>query len=194
MARERTRQRKRPARRRNEVLAIATAKEPQGGARLEAGIIEHALQLALGAIPAPAFVVRANGEIVRANEAGWAWAKEDAARSQESLAKAMDDPAVLPCRVTVLPATDHVRHALIVLEIAALDEMKSLEQAVRRWSLTPRQAEVLALLAEGKTNRLIAATLGCSERTVEIHVAALLEKADCESRAELIAQFWKPAR
>jgi len=50
--------------------------------------------------------------------------------------------------------------------------------------LTPRQAEVLALLAENLTNMEIADRLFVSPRTVENHVAAVLDKLDVVSRAD----------
>jgi DNA-binding NarL/FixJ family response regulator len=60
----------------------------------------------------------------------------------------------------------------------------------RRYSLTPRQARVLAQLAWGKSNKTIAATLGCAEVTVEVHVTAILSKLGCANRAEAVARFW----
>jgi DNA-binding CsgD family transcriptional regulator len=51
--------------------------------------------------------------------------------------------------------------------------------------LTDRQLEVLALLAEGRTNTEIAARLVVSPRTVDNHVAALLRRLDVRSRREL---------
>jgi DNA-binding NarL/FixJ family response regulator len=62
--------------------------------------------------------------------------------------------------------------------------------AAARWSLTARQREVLALLAEGLATRHIAAELGISERTVGAHLAVMYEKAQVESRAELVARVW----
>lgn len=56
--------------------------------------------------------------------------------------------------------------------------------------LTPRECDVLALVANGHSNRRIADNLGCSSRTVEVHVSRLLEKSNCDSRAELIARVW----
>lgn len=53
--------------------------------------------------------------------------------------------------------------------------------------LTPRETQVLACLAGGRTNRAIAAALGCGERTVETHVSRLLAKTDCASRSEIVA-------
>jgi DNA-binding NarL/FixJ family response regulator len=47
--------------------------------------------------------------------------------------------------------------------------------------LTPREREVLALMAEGRTNIGIAERLYLSERTVETHVASILAKLDLAS-------------
>nr|WP_274387500.1 LuxR family transcriptional regulator [Salsipaludibacter albus] len=54
--------------------------------------------------------------------------------------------------------------------------------------LTPRQAEVLDLLAEGLTNNEIADRLVLSVRTVDHHVAAILQKLDVASRHEAVEQ------
>lgn len=56
--------------------------------------------------------------------------------------------------------------------------------------LTPRQVEVLELVARGKTNKEIAAVLGRSEGTVEVHVTNLLRKYGASNRAGLVAMFW----
>ncbi len=67
------------------------------------------------------------------------------------------------------------------------------QEAVRqRWeNLTAREREVLALVAEGMSNRHIATILGLSEHTVETHVGHLLSKLDISSRAEAIAWAWQ---
>jgi DNA-binding NarL/FixJ family response regulator len=54
--------------------------------------------------------------------------------------------------------------------------------------LTPREREVLDLLAEGLPNRAIAARLGISEHTAKFHVNAVLGKLGVESRAEAIVR------
>ena len=53
--------------------------------------------------------------------------------------------------------------------------------------LTPREREVLALLAEGLTNRVIAERLVVSEHTVHRHVTSILRKLDLPSRAAAAA-------
>lgn len=50
--------------------------------------------------------------------------------------------------------------------------------------LTPREQEVLTLLARGLTNRAIAFELAISEHTVKFHVNALLSKLGAQSRTE----------
>ena len=53
--------------------------------------------------------------------------------------------------------------------------------------LTARELEVLALLAEGASNKLIARRLGISAHTAKYHVASLLEKLDAVSRTDAVA-------
>ncbi len=52
--------------------------------------------------------------------------------------------------------------------------------------LTEREREILALIAAGHQNREVAAQLGISPRTVEVHKARIMEKLECRSLAELI--------
>ncbi|MGB0966051.1 MAG: response regulator transcription factor [Litorivicinus sp.] len=51
--------------------------------------------------------------------------------------------------------------------------------------LTPREREVLALMVEGKANKVMSVDLGVSQRTVEIHRARVMEKMEAKSLAEL---------
>lgn len=51
---------------------------------------------------------------------------------------------------------------------------------------TPREAEIIRLLAEGKTNKEIAALLGIAVRTIETHRSKIMLKLDLHSLAELI--------
>jgi DNA-binding NarL/FixJ family response regulator len=53
-------------------------------------------------------------------------------------------------------------------------------------ALTPRELEVLELLAEGLSNRLIAGRLGISEHTAKFHVNAILDKLGAETRTEAV--------
>ncbi len=53
--------------------------------------------------------------------------------------------------------------------------------------LSPREAEVLALLAEGAPNKVIARRLGISVHTAKFHVAAILVKLGAVNRTDAIA-------
>jgi two-component system, NarL family, nitrate/nitrite response regulator NarL len=50
--------------------------------------------------------------------------------------------------------------------------------------LTPREREILCLLAEGQSNKVIARNLGISDGTVKLHVKAILRKLKVHSRVE----------
>ena len=52
-------------------------------------------------------------------------------------------------------------------------------------ALTPREVDVLRLLAQGHTNRQIAAALSLSVRTVESHRSSIMDKLGLHSRADL---------
>jgi DNA-binding CsgD family transcriptional regulator len=53
-------------------------------------------------------------------------------------------------------------------------------------ALTARELEVLALLAEGASNKLIARRLNISTHTAKYHVASLLDKLDAVSRTDAV--------
>jgi DNA-binding NarL/FixJ family response regulator len=55
-------------------------------------------------------------------------------------------------------------------------------------ALTPRESSVLQLLARGRSNKQIAATLGVSERTVKFHVSALFTKLGATNRTEAVTR------
>ena len=67
---------------------------------------------------------------------------------------------------------------------AALGERARIRE--RLDSLTPREREVLDLVTSGKANKVMAADLGLSQRTVEIHRARVMEKMGASSVAQLV--------
>jgi two-component system, NarL family, response regulator YdfI len=52
--------------------------------------------------------------------------------------------------------------------------------------LTPREIEVLGLLADGASNKIIAHKLGISDHTVKFHVTSILSKLNAGTRTEAV--------
>ena len=77
--------------------------------------------------------------------------------------------------------------------LGAEPDRKAVEAVMRQCDparpaiLTPRQTEVLTMIAAGLTNREIAARLGLSERTVDRHVSDILTRIDVPTRAAAVA-------
>jgi DNA-binding NarL/FixJ family response regulator len=61
-----------------------------------------------------------------------------------------------------------------------------LAEGVGRVQVTPRELSTLRLMADGKSNKEIANTLGISERTVKTHLGHLFEKLGVTSRTEAV--------
>ena len=62
---------------------------------------------------------------------------------------------------------------------------------LRLQSLTPQQAKVLGMLAEGLLNKQIAYQLNVSEATIKAHVSAVLQKLGVDSRTQAVIQLAK---
>jgi DNA-binding NarL/FixJ family response regulator/tetratricopeptide (TPR) repeat protein len=60
-------------------------------------------------------------------------------------------------------------------------------QAADPFGLTPRERQVLALIAEGATNRQIGASLYMAEKTASVHVSRILAKLGVQSRTQAAA-------
>ncbi|MGP8247532.1 MAG: response regulator [Bryobacteraceae bacterium] len=55
-------------------------------------------------------------------------------------------------------------------------------------ALSPREIEILALVAKGKSNKEIGAELAISEGTVRVHASNLLAKLRCSGRAQAVSE------
>lgn len=58
--------------------------------------------------------------------------------------------------------------------------------------LTPRQLDVLRLLARGLSNKAIASELNISESTVKVHIRAIMERTGMLNRTQIVAHFFRP--
>jgi RNA polymerase sigma factor (sigma-70 family) len=81
---------------------------------------------------------------------------------------------------------DAIRHALAVAVEQRSVHSRQAEVATRLALLTPREHEVMEMVAEGKSNKEIANALGVSAKTVEAHRARVMEKMQAHSLAELV--------
>src|SRR4030081_3327275 len=92
----------------------------------------------------------------------------------------------LPRCSAALPASHQPRPggaaavALVPREWQAVIEPDDIE-------LTPRERDVLVLMAEGASNKAIARRLGISVHTAKFHVGSLLDKLDATGRTDAVA-------
>jgi FixJ family two-component response regulator len=81
---------------------------------------------------------------------------------------------------------DVLRNAIRIDAERHRARMKQAETMTRLGRLTPRERDVLNLLAEGLQHREIAERLGISPRTVEVYKARMMEKLQCRTLAEVV--------
>jgi DNA-binding NarL/FixJ family response regulator len=97
---------------------------------------------------------------------------------------------VLPRQSTashIVAAIDAVLAGLVVLQPGDLDGLLVNPRPARMVEpLTPREIEVLGMLAEGQSNKAIAHHLGISEHTVKFHVTSIMTKLNAGSRTEAV--------
>jgi DNA-binding NarL/FixJ family response regulator len=93
---------------------------------------------------------------------------------------------------------DSTREQIVAAVHAAAMGLVAIEpQAIEQWvatsrltesldPLTPRESEVLNMMAEGLANKMIAHKLGISEHTVKFHVTSVMSKLNASSRTEAV--------
>jgi non-specific serine/threonine protein kinase len=86
-----------------------------------------------------------------------------------------------------LPLDRAIEEALTLTTIPEEDDEAAPLPAAGNLGLTPRERDVLRLLCDGASNRIIAETLSVSVATVKTHVTGVLTKLGVDSRAEAIA-------
>jgi DNA-binding NarL/FixJ family response regulator len=78
------------------------------------------------------------------------------------------------------------RVAQMILDGYLKGDARPLDGDAARDRLTPRQREIVQLLAEGKSSKEIAVALGLSVKTAETHRANIMRKLDCHSVSEVV--------
>jgi len=120
-------------------------------------------------IALPVVVLTAHGDVVNTRMA----LKNGAV---DFLEKPVDDDVLIDVLQNAI-RIDAERHA-------AHTERQNIAQRLER--LTPREREVLMLLAQGSQHREIAEQLAISPRTVEVYKARMMEKLQCRTLADVI--------
>ena len=132
---------------------------------------------------------------------------DEAARAHESLgdrlgrARALLALGVVARRARQKRASrEAIEQALAIFEECGAEgwaekaraELGRISGRTREEGLTPAEQRVAALVAEGRTNREVAAALVLGERTVETHLTHIYAKLGVRSRTEL-ARVYEPA-
>jgi two-component system, NarL family, response regulator YdfI len=93
----------------------------------------------------------------------------------------------------IVSAIEAAVAGLIVLHPDILDVLGSIDSGISRTlpaaplqALSPREIEVLRMLAEGSGNKSIAKKLNISEHTVKFHVSSIFQKLNASTRTEAV--------
>jgi RNA polymerase sigma factor (sigma-70 family) len=117
----------------------------------------------------PVIIITGHGDVpmaVRALKAG----------AMDFIEKPFNDQVILDCVQAAIEQDNAQREALIRRD----------DISARIATLTPREREVLDLVVAGKLNKIIAADLGVSQKTVEAHRAKVMEKLEARSVSQLV--------
>ena len=114
---------------------------------------------------------------------------EDAEPGPIRLALGIENPALADRLAALLAGVPGLRlvGATEVADAAVVPFTAVSASAEGDFPLTPRELEVLALLAEGASNKVIARRLSISVHTAKFHVGSLLDKLDAIGRTDAVA-------
>jgi DNA-binding CsgD family transcriptional regulator len=99
----------------------------------------------------------------------------------------IDDPALADRLAALLGNVAGLRLAAPGERAAATVVARDPRARPEDIALTQRELDVLALMAEGASNKMIARQLGISVHTVKFHVGSLLDKLDATGRTDAVA-------
>jgi DNA-binding NarL/FixJ family response regulator len=106
------------------------------------------------------------------------------------LAIKVDDPALADRLTALLSNVPGLRLARVNegADVALVSSHNATKAGEQDAALTPREIQVLSLLAEGVSNKSIARRLGISVHTVKFHVASLLDTFEAIGRTDAVTQ------
>ena len=101
----------------------------------------------------------------------------------------IDDPELADRLVSLLGGVDGLRLAAPgeAAKVAMVSRDPAPARDLAEVELTPRELDVLTLLAEGASNKTIARQLGISVHTAKFHVGSILDKLDATGRTDAVA-------
>jgi DNA-binding CsgD family transcriptional regulator/tetratricopeptide (TPR) repeat protein len=111
----------------------------------------------------------------------------DRERASQAAKQAVEVAARLGARWLVAEATGLAERARLSLGDPGADAEAVAETPEDPFGLTPRERQVLALLAEGATNKQIGAALFMAEKTASVHVSRILAKLGVQGRTQAAA-------
>ncbi len=161
---------------------------------LESGMLDALVAHARGAVDLDAG--DAGGALVALRRAGAVWqqlqAPYEAARARVLVGMACralgdEDSAALELGA----AREVFTELRAAPDVARLDALSAGAATAGTHGLTPRELQVLRLVAAGETNRAIAAALVLSERTVDRHVSNIFSKLGTSSRSAATAYAYR---
>ncbi|WP_284176609.1 LuxR C-terminal-related transcriptional regulator [Curtobacterium sp. MCSS17_016] len=129
---------------------------------------------------------------VRSGEAAEAYSALSEANSSASVSLEQVRRADALFDAAITPVAEYLRHVAPRSRVSALlhaaiwRSIEARSRATGGSSLTAREAEVLALVAEAKTNKQIGAALHISPGTVKRHLANICEKLHAVSRLDAV--------
>jgi DNA-binding CsgD family transcriptional regulator len=106
-----------------------------------------------------------------------------------TIAVAVDDPILADRLAALLGSVAGVRLVPSgeAADVTLVAPRTDAAEAVDAFQLTARERDVLALMAEGRSNKEIARSLGISVHTAKFHVGSLLDKLDATGRLDAVA-------
>jgi DNA-binding CsgD family transcriptional regulator len=128
--------------------------------------------------------VTESGSVPRAAYARWRLAESALDNGDRDRARVALADATRAADAAGLSPLLHELRSLARRARLTVEPDREATSAVDAFGLTPREIEVLLLLADGLTNRSIAARLYVSEKTTEKHVAHIMSKLDVRTRGE----------
>ena len=121
---------------------------------------------------------------------------DDARRALDADALRQGGRAVLPRHASareIIAAIESAANGLVAIHPDSLEALQPApitaertEPATAQRTLTPRETEVIAMIADGLGNKIIAARLGISTHTVKFHIVSIFAKLNAGSRTEAV--------